>query len=79
MHQRISLAREKQKRSHEYNNFIVFKIIPTLSNSLDETIKWYCMLPSGKVFYNSAVILDINRAITMATIFEVNKNVTNMN
>lgn len=57
---------------------IVFEIIPTLNNRLDEAVKWHCMLPSGKVFYNSALRLDINGAITMVTIFEANKSVTNM-
>jgi hypothetical protein len=36
------------------------------------------MQPRGKVFYNSALRLDINGAITMVTIFQANKSVTNM-
>lgn len=38
-----------------------------------KTIKWHCMQPSGKVFYNSALRLDTNGAINMETIFEANK------
>ena len=34
--------------------------------------------PVGRFFYNSALRLDINGAITMETIFEANKSVTNM-
>lgn len=68
----------KEKLWIECNNLIVFKIIFILNNRLDEIVKWYCMLFSGKVFYNLVLRLDINGVIIMVIIFEVNKIVINM-
>lgn len=57
---------------------MVFKIIPTLNNRLDETVKRHCALPSRKVFYESTLRLDKNGAIAMVTIFDNSKIVTNI-